>query len=576
MKATKYIAMAAVALAFAACSNDELASVEQHPAANGMKPVEFSTALSNVTRAQIMGESDLTEYWVQANGTFYKEDGSPVTNPKLTLTKSGSTWTYKVNSDDAASTLYWPMEDYTSTFAAWYYDGGSEQGALDNRSAQKDAIGAYATHSSDDEGNTVSLDFKHAVSKAVFQAKLHQSEGNTKIKIDIKEVAFHNVGYAATAYTLPTAETTMGAFTVNTTEKRDLVAARATHSFITEPAGDPAATDLGTPMLVMPQAIEGQDLSATEWNAPYISVLAQIRYDNGEGLAVFPENAGENDYAWIALPLPADFTGFTAHHKYIFTLNFRNDALGKVDRDQDPNDDGGDDDTDDKVAEEDEGTDITPAHSGIALSVTVTEVLDFEEDGDYEVNSNRPTAYTKCPDGNHPHLIDLGLPSGTLWACCNVGATTPEANGDYFAWGETSTKTSYYQSDYNFVNIGSDIAGTSYDAATAIWGASWRMPTKTQVEELINSTTKAWTTQNDVNGYKFTGSNGGEVFLPAAGYRAGTSLEYAGSYGYYWSSTNKDMGSSYLTIFYGDNGGYIYCSYEGRDQGRSVRPVYSN
>ena len=70
MKATKYIAMAAAALAFAACSNDELASVGQHPAANGMKPVEFSTALSNVTRAQIMGESDLTEYWVQANGTF--------------------------------------------------------------------------------------------------------------------------------------------------------------------------------------------------------------------------------------------------------------------------------------------------------------------------------------------------------------------------------------------------------------------------------------------------------------------------------------------------------------------------
>ena len=66
MKATKYIAMAAAALAFAACSNDELASVGQHPAANGMKPVEFSTALSNVTRAQIMGESDLTEYWVQA------------------------------------------------------------------------------------------------------------------------------------------------------------------------------------------------------------------------------------------------------------------------------------------------------------------------------------------------------------------------------------------------------------------------------------------------------------------------------------------------------------------------------
>ena len=541
MKATKYIAMAAAALAFAACSNDELASVEQHPAANGMKPVEFSTALSNVTRAQIMGESDLTEYWVQANGTFYKEDGTPVTNPKLTLTKSGSTWTYKVNSDDAASVLYWPMEDYTSSFAAWYYEGGSAQGALDNSSAQKDAIGAYATHSSDDEGNTVSLDFKHAVSKAVFQAKLHQSEGNTKIKIDIKEVAFHNVGYAATAYTLPTAETTMGAFTVNTTDKRDLVAARATHSFITEPAGDPAATDLGTPMLVMPQAIEGQDLSAAEWNAPYISVLAQIRYDNGEGLAVFPENAGENDYAWIALPLPADFTGFVAHHKYIFTLNFRNDALGKVDRDQDPNDDGGDDDTDDKVAEEDEGTDITPAHSGIALGVTVEDVLDFEEDGDYEVNE--AAAFSPCPDNNHPHWIDLGLTSGTQWLCCNQGATVPEEYGNYY----------------------------TYDNAL-----SYNPPSLAQIQELLDGTNSELKTLNGVNGQLFTSKNNGNtVFLPAAGHLSEGDLEYADWYGFYWSSALNESipgRASILTFFLGSTVfGTSNCDY-----GLSVRPVRQN
>ena len=382
MKATKYLAMAAAALAFAACSNDELASVGQQPAANGMKPVEFTTAVSNQTRAQIMGESDLNTYWVQTTGTFYKADGDPIVNPKLTLEKVGGEWTYKVNNDAEASMLYWPMEDYSSTFAAWYYEDGGVQGTFDNSTAQKDAIGAYATHTRNDEGNTVGLDFKHAVSKAVFQTRLLGSENNLKVKIDIKEVALHNVAHAATAYTAPTAETTMGAFTLSD-GKRDLVAATASNVRVSEPTGDAGSVtaDLGTPMLVLPQNFTAQDLTADTWTAPYISVLARISSTSGS--AIYPKNAGENDYAWVALPLPADFTGFQAHHKYIFTLNFRSDALGKVDRDQTP-DDGTD--TEAKVDEEDKGTDITPAHSGFELGVTVEEVLDFDVDGEYELN----------------------------------------------------------------------------------------------------------------------------------------------------------------------------------------------
>ena len=380
MKATKYLAMAAAALAFAACSNEELASVGQQPAANGMKPVEFTTAVSNQTRSQIMSGSDLSTYWVQTTGTFYKADGDPIVNPKLTLNKVGSAWTYKVNNDAEASMLYWPMEDYSSTFAAWYYEGGSLLGTFDNSTAQKDAIGAYATHTSNDEGNTVGLDFKHAVSKAVFQARLLESENNLKVQIDIKKVALHNVAYAATAYTAPTAETTMGAFTLSD-GKRDLVAVapNASSIHISEPTGDAVSVpiDLGTPMLVMPQNFTAQNLAAGTWTAPYISVLARISSTSGD--AIYPKNVGENDYAWVALPLPADFTGFQAHHKYIFTLNFRSDALGKVDRDQDPNDDGGDDNTDDLVPEVDEGTDITPTHSGFELGVTIEEVLDFDE-----------------------------------------------------------------------------------------------------------------------------------------------------------------------------------------------------
>ena len=98
-----------------------------------------------------------------------------------------------------------------------------------------------------------------------------------------------------------------------------------------------------------------------------------------------------------------------------------------------------------------------------------------------------------CPDGHHPHAIDLGLPSGTKWACCNVGASTPEGYGGYYAWGETSEKSYYYSSTYSYynsntgyVNIGSDIAGTSYDVAHVHMGGSWRMPTHDQQMELMD------------------------------------------------------------------------------------------
>ena len=205
--------MAAAAVAFAACSSDELASVEQQPAARGMKPVEFATAVNHQTRA---GQIEaLTTYWVQTTGTFYRANGVGLTDPLLTVGSDGS---YKVNDDAEASRLYWPV-------------GGTDK------------------------------------------------------------------------------------------------------------------------------------------------------------------------YAWIALPLPADFTGFTAHKKYVFTLNFRNDAMGLVDKDQNPNDDGDpttDDtpsgpDTNDEIDDDVPGGGITlPEHSGIPLEVTVDEVLDFDEEGEFDVNEAAP------------------------------------------------------------------------------------------------------------------------------------------------------------------------------------------
>ena len=188
--------------------------------------------------------------------------------------------------------------------------------------------------------------------------------------------------------------------------------------------------------------------------------------------------------------------------------------------------------------------------------------------------------YTSCSDDHHPHIIDLGLPSGTKWACCNVGASKPEEYGDYFAWGETEPKYVYSWETYihcdgtmeSCHNIGSDIAGTEYDAATANWKAPWRMPTREQCRELIDNCTSEWTTQNDVNGRKFTGSNGGTIFLPAAGHRWNVELYGAGSLGYYWSST---LSESYPTSAYdlSFDSGYAGWGYYGRYRGLTVRPV---
>ena len=162
--------------------------------------------------------------------------------------------------------------------------------------------------------------------------------------------------------------------------------------------------------------------------------------------------------------------------------------------------------------------------NGAPIKVPYSE-LDSISTYNYDEEPEMPgqDAYLTCPDNNHPHLIDLGLPSGTKWACCNVGANKPEAYGDYYAWGETETKSTYDWSSYIHCdgsqstchNIGSDIAGTQYDVAHVQWGGSWVMPSQSQIKELVENCTHEWTTLNGVNGRNFTGTNGGTIFLPA-------------------------------------------------------------
>ena len=173
---------------------------------------------------------------------------------------------------------------------------------------------------------------------------------------------------------------------------------------------------------------------------------------------------------------------------------------------------------------------------------------------------------------NGHEYVDLGL--SVKWATCNVGASSPEDYGDYFAWGETKTKSTYYNDNsVTYRKKFSDIGGQSqYDAARANWGGTWRLPTKAELEELENRCTWKWTTQNGVKGYKVTGPNGNSIFLPAAGYRFGSSLSSAGEYGYYWSSTPSERDSNRAYgLFFNSSNQYVY--WVSRYDGQSVRPV---
>lgn len=193
-----------------------------------------------------------------------------------------------------------------------------------------------------------------------------------------------------------------------------------------------------------------------------------------------------------------------------------------------------------------------------------------------------------CPDNNHPHAIDLGLPSGTKWACCNVDATSPDGYGGYYAWGETEEKSSYTEDTYKYCNdrdgngwysydeyqnIGSNISGTSYDVARMKWGGGWRMPTRDEIKELYEKCSWGWTTVNGVGGQKVTGPNGNSIFLPAAGYRSGTEVYDRGSEGAFWSGSHDEdySGGAYFLSF--DCGGGDWGYWGDCVGGYSVRPV---
>lgn len=186
---------------------------------------------------------------------------------------------------------------------------------------------------------------------------------------------------------------------------------------------------------------------------------------------------------------------------------------------------------------------------------------------------------------NGPEYVDLGLPSGLKWATMNVGASKPEEYGDYYAWGETETKSEYNLSTYFDSVDGSNLIFDKYDVlkkckldieddvAHVKLGGNWRMPTGDEMDELLRQCTWTWTSRNGVYGCEVTGPNGNSIFLPATGYRNNSSLVDAGSSGNYWSSSIESMNSSGTAYGLYFKSGFVCWSSDSRYDGQTVRAV---
>ena len=243
---------------------------------------------------------------------------------------------------------------------------------------------------------------------------------------------------------------------------------------------------------------------------------------------------------------------------------------------------------------------VVPGHSSVPVTVMFSPVTTGQFNGNVTFlnpaldGGQSVVAVHACAipsDYADRDFVDLGLPSGTLWATRNVGASSPEESGSHFAWGETQPKEFYELSTYKWCNGNAD-SFTKYctmsdcgtvdnlteleaedDAATVNWGTSWCMPSQDQITELKENCTHVWTSLHGVNGQLFTGPNGNSLFLPAAGIRIENLMGNVGNGGYYWTRELNARSTlrSYVLYFGSD---FVRTDVWNRQYGLSVRPVH--
>lgn len=186
-----------------------------------------------------------------------------------------------------------------------------------------------------------------------------------------------------------------------------------------------------------------------------------------------------------------------------------------------------------------------------------------------------------CEQGNHMHAVDLGL--SVKWACCNIGAESPEEYGGYYPWGDPEEKDSCIWDCYKWYNESTgeitkynDIDGKMQldpedDTAQALWGEEWRMPTQAEMQELMERCTWEWTSVNGVLGYRVSG-NGNSIFLPAAGSQYEDLFTNQEKQGCYMSATLYS-GDYELEVCLGFNKKAYYIINSDRCDGHTIRPV---
>ena len=205
----------------------------------------------------------------------------------------------------------------------------------------------------------------------------------------------------------------------------------------------------------------------------------------------------------------------------------------------------------------------------VELGDTALATIDVSE---YTLQEEPEPARATTGSYNGYDWVDLGL--SVKWATCNVGASSQSGYGDYYAWGEVSTKSEYADSNSRTrgMQMGSICGNSSYDVARYKWGSPWRLPSASEIDELVNNCTWKWTTMNGVNGYKVKSKrNSNYIFLPATGWRW-SSIVGSGSGGVYSSGTPYEDNSIRACSLRFDSGSHDR-HWSLRSCGLSVRPV---